>query len=289
MPKPTSRPHAPFLVPSILWGGTDGLYKVPFHTFGATKKCYLRLKPAKFYGTKDSNEPWVEIAVVDRNGISTNKFHVVKAASPLTLIWGDPKLNSTNKRNGHEMLLEDIVKIVSGIKTDAFRAFIAKNGRTTIPHESCCFSILSSKRSLDLYYSSAGGNIRGRDSETANLWIKSLQSLLERYQRAQTGIHFIKRMAKEWDPVFSKLLFEATTSGDTETLCWYFDHGCPVDFIDTTTGDTVLLVACRLGLYDVARLALHQYHALNDPHPEFGQTALQVAVSSGHANIVRTK
>ena len=29
------------------------------------------------------------------------------------------------------------------------------------------------------------------------------------------------------------------------------------------------------------------YQAHNDPHPDFGQTALQVAVSSGHVSLVK--
>lgn len=51
--------------------------------------------------------------------------------------------------------------------------------------------------------------------------------------------------------------------------------------------DTALIVACRLGLLDVARLMLLEYGARNDPHPDYGHKALQHAVSSGHKSIVR--
>jgi ankyrin repeat protein len=52
------------------------------------------------------------------------------------------------------------------------------------------------------------------------------------------------------------------------------------------SGDTVLISACRMGRIDIVALALER-GARNDPHPDFGQTALQAAVSSGHANCVR--
>ena len=39
-----------------------------------------------------------------------------------------------------------------------------------------------------------------------------------------------------------------------------WDHGCPIDYQDDSSGDTVLIVACRLGLLEVARLALLGYN-----------------------------
>ena len=56
--------------------------------------------------------------------------------------------------------------------------------------------------------------------------------------------------------------------------------------MDDQTGDTGLLLACRLGLAKVVDVCLRA-GARNDPHPAFGQTALQAAVAGGHAECVK--
>ncbi len=81
-------------------------------------------------------------------------------------------------------------------------------------------------------------------------------------------------------------MLDAVQNGDIITLRWLFDRGFPIDHSLNQNGDTALLLACRLGQLDVARLAL-LYNARNDPHPQFGQTAIQQAVSSGHSHIVK--
>eukprot|EP00985_Skeletonema_marinoi_P010141 scaffold4781_cov141-Skeletonema_marinoi.AAC.6 len=83
----------------------------------------------------------------------------------------------------------------------------------------------------------------------------------------------------------ASIVSDAVRNGDLKTLRWFFDRGCPTDLALNQNGDTALLIACRLGLLDVARLAL-LYNARNDPHPDYGNTALQHAVSSGHGSIV---
>ncbi|KAJ1455351.1 hypothetical protein M885DRAFT_520251 [Pelagophyceae sp. CCMP2097] len=52
--------------------------------------------------------------------------------------------------------------------------------------------------------------------------------------------------------------------------------------IDAATGDTALLLACRLGDAALVSVAL-KCGARNDPHPTYGGTALQLAVAGGHA------
>ena len=299
-------------MPSILWGGgeseaTASLFKVPYHTFGTAKRRYLRLKPA---ASNDSdNHPWIEVALVDGQADSSaKKYYIVKAASPLSLVWDDPKSSATTTqgssslvsspfkkraREANEMFIEDIVQIIGGKNTAAFQAFIAKNGSCSVPHESCCFSLVSDKRSVDFYVQSAGRNIDGGDATLANAWRDSIQTLLDNFSKkqksaSQNGIGSISSSVRvTWDSIQAPLLFKAAANSDLATLRWFFDHGCPIDFMDKSTGDTVLIVACKLGQFDVARLALLGYDARNDPHPTFGQTALQTAVSAGHVSIVR--
>ncbi|KAL7550684.1 hypothetical protein ACHAWF_013903 [Thalassiosira exigua] len=302
----------PLLVPSLLWGGGgDGsnLYKVPFHTFGTSKRRYLRLKP---FGAGDPSS-WVEVAVVDEGrgrATATGEYRLVRAARPLALAWDDPKSDvasppssSPFKKMGggggshHDLPLEDVVRVSAGNRTPAFQAYVARNGSWSVPSEVCCFSLLSDRRSVDFYVSSSPD---GRDAERATAWRDSLRTLLDnfhRWRRRQDaslahdrGVpapSAARMTVPRWDPkLHAEALFEAAREGDEGTLRWFFDHGCPVDFMDDKTGDTVLIVACRLGLLDVAKLALLGYHARNDPHPDFGKTALQTAVSAGHANIV---
>eukprot|EP01035_Chromulina_nebulosa_P032322 gene32322-43174_t len=58
-----------------------------------------------------------------------------------------------------------------------------------------------------------------------------------------------------------------------------------VNLIDPLTTDSPLMMACRKGYSDIVRLFL-SYGAKNDPHPEYGQTALHAAVSERQTEIV---
>ena len=61
-----------------------------------------------------------------------------------------------------------------------------------------------------------------------------------------------------------------------------FKAGVPANLMDTSTndGDTPLLIACKQGNSEMARLCL-QYGAKNDPHPDYGETALHLACDNG--------
>ena len=281
----SSSGQPPLLVPSLLWGGAcDGsLYKVPMHTFGSAKKRFLRLKPVV-----DDADAVVDVTLFDDQTHGRRKYSVVKAAFPLALVWSDlPKSNAGNagaasplfkKKDSdkHELLLGDIVQVVGGNRTAAFQAYVAKNGSWSIPHESCCFSLITEKRSVDFYISSSAGmNRNGRDSKMASAWKDSIETLIDNFHRRQRSplvpLSSQRRainQSKRWNPKLHRAaLFEAAKNGDVESLRWFFDNGCPIDFMDSSTGDSVLLVACRLGLFEVAELALLEYDAHNDVHP----------------------
>lgn len=81
-------------------------------------------------------------------------------------------------------------------------------------------------------------------------------------------------------------LFPAVTRGDVPAVLALFDQGCPVDLVQTGTGDTPMLLACRLGDIEMTRECLRR-GSRNDPHPEFGQTALHAAVASGREACAR--
>jgi len=216
-------------------------------------------------------------------------------------------------RDQHELLVEDITGIMVGPNTAAFHAYIAKNGTWSIPqNEDCCFSLLSNRRTIDLFVRGVDGD-ENEDVKVATAWKEALRILLVNYdnhrrelqrveleqrQRQFASPHISRSMpimtrtndlVALWDPTLhASKLFEAVRCHDLDTLRYYLDTlRCPIDYMDPTTGDTILLLACRLGLSDVVRLALLGYHAKNDPHPTYGQTALQVAVSAGHVNVCK--
>ena len=272
----------PVVIPELLWGKDDGesstdLYKIPFHSIGAgtAKKRSLRIKRAA------ASCASIDVAIQR----SPTKYDMAKAAYPLALIWSDPNNASDNnatsplsfarrRRYGNsELLLTDICLIASGRSTFAFQAFVTKHAKGEIPPESCCFSVIGKTRTLDFY---------ANDTETASRWKVALQILLQNAnEQPHPNSHALE---KDWN---QNLLFDAARNGDIATLRWCFDRGCPSDYVLSSNGDTCLLVACRLGLLDVARLMLLEYNARNDPDPNLGQTGLQLAVSSGHASIVQ--
>eukprot|EP00979_Chaetoceros_neogracilis_P017733 scaffold10267_cov270-Chaetoceros_neogracile.AAC.31 len=98
--------------------------------------------------------------------------------------------------------------------------------------------------------------------------------------------HKIKRRQVEIDALRKKQFFAAAKYGETQKFRWYLEQDYNIDTIENESRrDTALIAACRLGRTDIVQIAL-EFDAKNDPHPEFGQTALQVAVSSGHKSCV---
>ncbi|CAM9251093.1 unnamed protein product, partial [Scytosiphon promiscuus] len=81
-------------------------------------------------------------------------------------------------------------------------------------------------------------------------------------------------------------IFPAVNRGDVASVLAMFDQGCPVDLVHEETGDTPMLLACRLGDMGMVTECLRR-GARNDPHPNFGQTALQAAVAAGREACAR--
>ena len=75
-----------------------------------------------------------------------------------------------------------------------------------------------------------------------------------------------------------KQMFDAAKSGDYHGLEMALKAGVPCNLMEPKTADTPLLIVCRGGNPDLVRLCLN-FGAKNDPHPDFGHTALHTAVS----------
>lgn len=78
-----------------------------------------------------------------------------------------------------------------------------------------------------------------------------------------------------------KRLFSHIQHGDEEAVKRELQAGVAVNVVDPITTDSPLMLACRKGFTNIVKLCL-DYGAKNDPHPDFGQTALHAAVASGH-------
>jgi ankyrin repeat protein len=73
-------------------------------------------------------------------------------------------------------------------------------------------------------------------------------------------------------------VYHAADEGDFHSLRKALQSGAPINFINPHTTDSPLMIACRKGHSEIVRLCL-DFGAKNDPHPDFGQTALHAAVT----------
>ena len=72
-------------------------------------------------------------------------------------------------------------------------------------------------------------------------------------------------------------MFRATREGNYDLLRNILKTKISVNLMEAENHDTPIMIACRAGFDDITKLCLH-YGAKNDPHPDFGQTALHCAV-----------
>ncbi|GMI02336.1 hypothetical protein TrVE_jg14155 [Triparma verrucosa] len=280
---------APIPVPQLLWDGVT-LHKYPFNSTGGNPKPRMfRLK----HGKKD--EPGTEIIV--RGGGYDNYFvekyqqqGVLKIAHlPLTVEWFDSK-KGPSKKGDKSLPLDEIYEIKRGHQTPTFWAFAASRGVGGMHHTNTCFSLDGDERTVDVgcdtkeqmeaFLQALGGVMRWVKEQRANPNETTVD-----YGEDVEGAHVSNAPYNEAED--KGKLFAAVKTDNLEMVKFHLDQkNCPIDIMDDFSGDTVLISACRLGRIDIVNLALER-GARNDPHPEFGQTALQSAVSAGHANCVK--
>ena len=169
--------------------------------------------------------------------------------------------------------LMHIVSIRKGHQSPAFIAFKTAHGMDSLPHPELCCSIATSDRTLDVY------------AETQNSIEVLINTLLHEISNLGGVLHSnddSKSFLNE------RYFFDAVKCGDVQKFQKYLQNGIDVNLLEETDSkrDSALIAACRLGREEIVRVAL-DFNAKNDPHPEFGQTALQVAVASGHINCAK--
>lgn len=290
-------------LPRILYEG-GFLWKVPYHQTGAPKRRWFQLKPADGIPTNRRGRPVLMGDIEGSAGARGNSSHPIRVANPLVLIWLDPDRN-LRKCPPREMPLMDVNTVWAGHKTAAFWQHVALHGTDTLPNPERCFSLVGAERTLDLAASSP---------DEARAWRSALSLVLFRMRSGdiatstlplgapQQGIPHPPYNLSDVVPATARSaasssggttawndgdaqgwrqhLFMAVRAGQLAQVCAAFAGGCPIDLMEAGTGDTALLAACRIGQVEIVRAALAR-GARNDPHPDFGQTALQAAVASG--------
>lgn len=212
------------------------------------------------------------------------------------LRWHDPEKASKKPR---AILLHQVEQVLRGHKTKPFFQL----GIDLLPHVDLCFSLVLPERTLDLATNSP---------QDLCLWLQGLNCFLRPHVRTiesfQTSrdapfapMHGLGAPLPELrhaEPTFAVVeqepspialdvvlteLFNACYDNDTAAFEALMDeYEIDIDTIepDVDRGDSCLIIACKLGHVKIAEICL-RYGAKNDPHPSYGQTALQAAVSEG--------
>ena len=192
------------------------------------------------------------------------------------LTWHDPE---KSRRRPKSIALSSAQGIVQGHQTPAFLSQIRKRGKHAMPNESLSFSLQLPDRTIDL---------AAPNRADFEVWLQGLSALIPsaarqpRKQQQQQQ----RRDAKRASLSAFGSIFEACRRNALPEVRRMMDAGCPADLMEPSSGDTPLIIACRCGYAPLAEACL-LFGATNDPHPSFGQTALQTAVSNGKYNCAK--
>nr|CCA19182.1 conserved hypothetical protein [Albugo laibachii Nc14] len=223
--------------------------------------------------------------------------------------WARPQGSGPNRF----LRLSQVQEIRAGHQTPPFERLIkqsknamllstASNGAAAATmamlEQDRCFSVVTSSRSLDVIASS---------KEEAHTWVVQLRLLISIKYEAQIQTPATQKSpmnktsmlrAFMLDPVIkdkstsridlprksyrSVDILRLAKDHEWDQLDQIFKNGYPIDkVVEKQNGDTPLLLACRIGDLRLVEICL-AHHAKNDPHPDFGDTAVQLAVRNGH-------
>jgi hypothetical protein len=273
-------------VPSLLWNGSY-LWKVPFNGKGPPEQRIVSLKRASYPGLYSR-----KVEIIDKKGdpVDHSKGPVYMSYPP-TLIWYSS--NSKGEfRNPRELILYEGSHMVEGHSTPAFWKLESRDG--PLPREELCFSVVTPTRTLDL----------AAESEIeASEWKYALKGFLMTVTPSEDGsystlstnrpsndkssdktvdpsAHLQEKLRQEKIQAYEIEMFQCVHNRDFHRLEEILMTGIVnVNAMEGEVQDTPLMVACRMNDANIVRLCLH-FGAKNDPHPDFGQTALHSAVES---------
>ena len=286
-------------LPSILWEGGK-LWKIPYNGKGMPEERIVMIKRALRPGAQARPVRVLNKGEESRDG--TASVPVAYVAYPPAIIWYNAE-KPNEAKFAREIVLIEGAYLVDGHQTPAFWKLV--NRGVPMPPKELCFSIVTSTRTLDL----AAETLR-----EANTWKNAIHTLLVMMTTNKDwGMKSLHRETPTWhhdsmlketaanatsgvkpneeEPmkpkagVLKEQMFTATRLNNFAALDDILRSGVPVNLMEKDTGDTPLMVACRKNFPVIAKLCL-DYGAKNDPHPDFGQTALHAAVASNSYDCV---
>ena len=296
--------------PMLLWKGAI-LWKIPYNGRGVPERRLVMIKRAPLPSKKAKP---VQILVPNEDGNVNKKSKKTEAyiVNPPTIIWANPE-KANDLKNARELVLYEGAHVVMGHQSPAF--WKSKSRGTPLPPEQFCFSIITNSRSLDLAAESVEEVFAWKNALHMLLVMMSpnkewaVDNLLRKdpvWHHEELEDHSSKKKKKKRDEAAETVgetsrhyrdedyeiasrkaseaslkdqMFAATRSADYDKLQSILQTQIPVNLMENENSDTILMIACRAGLDKIAQLCL-DYGARNDPHPDFGQTALHCAVES---------
>jgi len=189
------------------------------------------------------------------------------------LQWNDPAKPSKKPRS---VEMRQVRKILTGHQTKPFFSMPMEK----LPPVSLCFSLLLPERSLDLTATS---------EEDLNLWLEGLKYFAINASVAQSSPKRLKeekcnkeKVVERDLGVLTSDLFDSCYENNIR-LFMHIIESYPINIDvcepEVPDGDSCLIISCKLGFEKIAEACL-RFGATNDPHPEYGETALQAAVSN---------
>lgn len=259
------------------------LFKVPYHTFSL--------------GSAVIRRQWVMVAQSMTD-------------SGLEISWCDPTASASDRKSARSLDLRLVTEVREGHRTKAFERQLQQlsgSSSSVIQERDKCFSLVTKARTLDLVASC---------KEEARVWVSALRELLfsqssssnadtnssarvmESYKTSALSPRSVCAPQQDLNKpqssstnsraklaAWRNTIFDLARKNRIQEAAACLQDGCPIDLLEPGDGDTVLMIACRLGHVQLVELCL-SWRAKNDPHPEFGETALQAAVNSSHAECV---
>lgn len=291
LPFPTSTKSSQHTtLPAVLRSGAL-LFKVPYHSL------------SQRLGAPGIQRQWVMVAPAASGGYE--------------ITWCDPTASVSDRKSTSGLELALVTEVRAGHRTPAFERQLQIASKSSVVRDpDKCFSLVAKSRTLDLVASC---------KEEADVWVSALREALfptsdssasdavlsarvmEDYKTSalsprhgnsesiDKAAHYGQALSssssrsglasKAQLVAWRSVVFDLARRARTQEIAACLHDGCPVDLLEPGEGDTMLMIACRLGHVQLVELCL-SWRAKNDPHPEFGETALQTAVNAAHSECV---
>lgn len=201
--------------------------------------------------------------------------------SEAVIEWHDPERSSRRPRS---IPMNRVMKILTGHQTKPFFTM----PQAELPPVHLSFSLLLPERTVDLAAMSASD---------LNIWLDGLSYYAVNASVKPPCSNFNVGELTKPQPSFEDEdienaildLFDACYDNHVSTFADVLNNYLiPIDTLEpgVAYGETCLIIASQRGYAQIAEICL-RYGAVNDPHPDYGQTALQAAVSQGKLVCVR--